>query len=115
MLEPKHEQFRGGRPVALYRAVAPVMVKDRSGAEPRQVAAGELREVRGYPAAALMPVSSEAAYAKFAAIRREVKAEGWLRDAPLIAASLGAGPLSQSDATTFIESWMRNPKPVGDL
>ncbi|MBR1249190.1 hypothetical protein JQ609_19960 [Bradyrhizobium sp. AUGA SZCCT0169] len=112
MIEPRHEQFRDGVPVALYRLIAPAMVKIRGTAELRQYDAGAICEAAGYPAAALQPLNHEAAYAKQAAIRKTVRDEGWLPDATLTALALGAAPLTHIEACAFVEVWLRNPRPV---
>jgi hypothetical protein len=111
MIRPEPEQFRP--PAALYRAVAAARVKLKGDAGPRLIAPGVLCEVPGYPPAQLAPLNGEAVYAKAHSIRRQVRQEGWLVDARLIAVSLGAAAeLSQVDATAFVQAWIRNPKPV---
>lgn len=112
MREPRREEFRGGVPVALYRAVIPVTVKVSRAAEPQDFAAGEILACKGYPHPALSPLSWESVYAKWSGIRKTVRAEGLLPDAVTVAASLGRLNLSHVAACAHVERWMNNPQPI---
>jgi hypothetical protein len=112
MIEPRREEFGGGVPVAMYRLVAPATVKLRAIAGPCRCVAGATVSIGGYPPAAASPLNHEALYAKVCAIRRDVAQKGWIKDAVLIAKSVGGSPSSEIDACDVILAWLKNPRPV---
>jgi hypothetical protein len=114
MMRPEPEQFRSNGLIALYGCVAPVKVKVRGVAEPREYAMGSIVDIELLPAAALAPINQEAVYWKTCAIVQAVRDHGWLPDASVVACSLGAPLLSQVDASEFVKAWLRDPQPVTD-
>jgi hypothetical protein len=110
MIQPRRDEFEGGMLIASYRTVAPVTLQVRGSPEPQSFAAGAVVNAVGYPAAALMPINHEAAYAKVHAIRREVRQHGWLPSATLTAISLGSPVLSHIDATQWVRGVDKKPQ-----